>query len=501
MGSLKSKVLSGGLLRMLSVITAAIISLFTMPTLIHHLGKEGYSLWSLCTSFAGYVLIVDFGITRGFFQSFATCYGLENKEELNKIVSTSMVSFLVISICSAILGGILMSSYSLWVSDIHKQEFISVIFLLVVNSILHHPIKIFSGMLYTKVRHDILVSGQIAEIVIRMSAIVYAATHGYGIIQMALITLLTGILEYLWEIFWARRLFPEIRMRWKDVSYEKFKEIIGFSLPTFISDLSTFFRTQAILPIVSKLISLEAVVFISVSLRLVSYSASVLTSWTGMLLPIFGQISSNSHEQTKRMLRLSTTSVSAFSLFLMSNLILFGKPFISVWLGKTFDISYTLMVILSIGAFCTFITEPAKEFLLGIGKPNGLAIIHLTETIMSIVLGILLGQRFGITGIVCGFSISLVICELIMVPMLLKYYNIGLEIFKNTITAFPAFIVAFWFLYEYLESITINSFTMLLGNVIMGNVLLLAVFVWSLPKEMQQIIKTKLPTKMLRSMV
>ena len=85
------KFISGGTMGTLFIILSAVISLFSMPILIHSLGNHNYSLFSLIGSLVGICTLIDFGFNRAFNQFLSSAYGRKEQVSIDTIVSIGLV--------------------------------------------------------------------------------------------------------------------------------------------------------------------------------------------------------------------------------------------------------------------------------------------------------------------------------------------------------------------------------------------------------------------------
>lgn len=488
MRDVKLKLLSGGVLRSLSVILLAIFSLFTMPILVKNLGNEGYSLWSLCSTFVGYCLIVDFGLSRSVQQAVAFEYGRSaNEESMNALISTGFFMFSGLSILVFCLSLIIAATHFLWVDASHTYQFVGTILILGFTASIELTVRLFGAILYTKVRHDILVSGQLTETIVRLSLIVFAVTHGEKLITLSLITMMTSLMFYAWVIFWALREFSTVTIRSKFVSKAVFVRLFQYSVPAFVSDLSSYLQTQIIPLLVVKLFALDYLVFVSIAQRLVAYSNQFIQSWSGMLTAIFSRLSSEKNEnKTQYVLSISTSFVCLLLCWMISNILIFEKGFILVWLGNDYLRVISLLNWFLLGSFFSFLFTVSKEMLYGNAFHKGLAILHLSELIQIIICSYFLSLRYDVEGIAMGFSLVMIINEVLFVPFLLKLAHIPImKTFKDCFSIVLMWSVMTALLIYLMKSIVIESFVVLLLWILIINVLYIPLIMISLSRDLK----------------
>jgi O-antigen/teichoic acid export membrane protein len=76
--------------------------LVTVPVVIHHLGLDGYGIWSIIMVTAGYMRFGAAGIKSAFQKYVAEATGNGNFQTANALLSTGSISMLLLSIAGLI---------------------------------------------------------------------------------------------------------------------------------------------------------------------------------------------------------------------------------------------------------------------------------------------------------------------------------------------------------------------------------------------------------------
>lgn len=125
------------------------------------------------------------------------------------------------------------------------------------------------------------------------------------------------------------------------------------------------------------------------------------------------------------------------------------KPFITLWLGERFVFSNYVVFFIVLNFYLTFIRQPANTFKHCAGLFRKDMYKPYFESAINLITSILLAQRFGISGVFMGTTISTVTACLYVEPYILyKYFyekNV-LEYFKMffkylLVTVFAAIVV------------------------------------------------------------
>ena len=418
------RLLTGGCLRGMALVVSAMGSLYTMPIMIHSLGNRWYSLWILAGTLVTYCGLTDIGLSQAVSQFFASAYGVRDKKRMNEVFTTGMVLYSIISFVIIVLSLLIAWISIQWIDSVEeKRTFFYIVVLFGMTFASQFHTRVAGGVLYSLVRHDLIVIGSIVENIVRVSLIVYTLTHGYGLIVLATITFSTNFLENLWQFNCVRVLCPELRIRKQYLTRDCYRSLFGYSTIAFVSNISNLFKLQLLPLLVTRLVSLEALALFSVAQRFLSYCSQLAKTVSDMLASVFSQLHSRG-EKDKMYDALSiTTSLGTICAgYIGLVIVLYGKSFIIAWLGESFIESSTLMYILAIPVCIEIITTPSKELLYGAARHKGLAYLHLIEFVSAILLAYVFGYYFGLIGIVIGFSIGIVPFEVIGIPLLISRF-------------------------------------------------------------------------------
>lgn len=422
--NLGRKLLTGGALRGFAVILSAIIGLFTMPILVHSLGTRYYGFWVLSTTLVFYCDLTDVGLSMAVTQSFSFAYGAKDKERMNIIIITSIVLYSLLS-CIAILAsfGVAYSS-AYWLNSADEKYILFyTIILLGLTFATQFPARAISAILYSQVRHDLLMAGTITANIVRMGLIVYAVTHGYNLIALALITLIVGSLENIWQIACAIKIYPELLFKRKYFRLDCARSLLIYSSAFFVSNMANMFKLQSLPLLVTKFISVEAVALFAIAQRFLGYCSQLAKSVSDMLCSVFSQLHSGGNKSKLYEAFLIATSLATIcSGYILLDVILYGKSFIQSWMGLDYLEAAILMNMLVIPVCIEIVMNPGKELLYGIAKIRGLIFLHSLELALVLILSSILGYFYGLMGIAMGFVIGIAPLELIVLPYLVISY-------------------------------------------------------------------------------
>lgn len=417
------KFISGGTMGTLFIILSAVISLFSMPILIHSLGNHNYSLFSLIGSLVGICTLIDFGFNRAFNQFLSSAYGRKEQVSIDTIVSIGLVVNYTLALLLVFL--IVLTSWlssTFWITELNdKSLFVIVMLISGINSAIRFPIRVTGEILCLNIHYDWMAIGSMVETCLRVGLSVMLVLNGYGLIAIALISLITASLEGLWKFILVKRTTPEIKLTVRNFNWSVMKSMYRYSFVAFFSETADKLKYQILPLLVVNLVSLNSLVFLTIAQRLLDYGSLFVVTWSGMLTTIFGQLHGNQDQvQLEKILRQGTSLLTIVVSYLGLCLFLFSGPFISVWLGPDFNLSVEILLILIVPTCISSVMLLSKEFMFGIAKIKGLMILHILELVLMLSFAIPLGYFFGLKGIAWSIFISITSLEIIGVIWLIS---------------------------------------------------------------------------------
>src|SRR5437868_11889875 len=83
-----------------------LVGIFLSPYILHRLGDEAFGLWVLIYSITGYYGLFDFGIRSSIVRYVSKYTALNDSEELNHIINTSLITYSCVAALLLALTGV-----------------------------------------------------------------------------------------------------------------------------------------------------------------------------------------------------------------------------------------------------------------------------------------------------------------------------------------------------------------------------------------------------------
>lgn len=413
-----SKLLSGSLLRLVNLFTAAISALLLMPFIVHHIGDRLYGFWTLAAAFIGYYGLLDFGLSGAISQYMGVAIGQRDTSECSAVFNAALRIQLLIGAAALVVTGILVAAAP-WLAHDPKDAtlFSRVITILGVNVAFWFPARAYSGVLEAQLRFDVMASLGILGTVLRSTLIVFAILRGGGLLSLAWMTLLASLPVIALQVFLARRHAPWARIDRSPVSRKRISGFFSYSIYTFLAVIGDIFRFQVDSVVIAGLIGLVAVTHYRVASVFTRYYIDIVVSIIGTIQPVMSRLFGQEDNKNLEKVLFFATRISVWlSSFIGAGLIFWGKPFIERWIGPRFQDAYWPLVVLSIAVFIDVSQTPSVVLLFATFKHRFYTYLNCAEGLLNLIVSLCLAKLFGVLGVALGTLIAAVVVRFIAQP-------------------------------------------------------------------------------------
>jgi O-antigen/teichoic acid export membrane protein len=383
------------------------VGLITTPYIVHKLGTEIYGMYVLAISLAGILSFLDLGFGQGIIK-FVSHYEAKNDfRKINEIVNTS----LLINIAMGLLGGLIIFLLSDFLSKKvfkvkpEQIELAVTSFKIVsIGFILNLISSTFSNIPKALQRYDISVKAQNTVWFLSVISSVIVLYLGYGLVEMLIFYVIfqfSGLIFYFW---FSKKLIRNLKLSLK-FNKDVFKEIFGFSIFTAINNIAGIMVFRLDKMIIAHFLGPSAVTYYQIPFTIVQMANNFVSSVIQFLFPVVSFLNSTGErDKLKQMYIKSTKTVIAFSLIIFSGLVLFGKPFLKIWIGEEIsEIAYPLLVIISLVYFFISISNVGYYYYNGLGLSEINMISSFVAAIAYVVSAIILIPVFNLKGAALSF--------------------------------------------------------------------------------------------------
>jgi O-antigen/teichoic acid export membrane protein len=381
-----------------------VVPFFLTPIVVRTLGATAYGIWILAVSTVAYLNLLDLGLRSAVirFVSKATAQG-KDYEAKNAIAATLWFRVLIsggVAVLSIALAALFPHLFNI-PSDLKHAAQVTVL-LCGLGVAITLVSGVFGAVLAAINRYDLLSLTTAVQVLARAAGVIFILHHGGRLVALACWELAVILAAGLAVCTLALKIFPPCRVR--------------LGRPIILISSQIIFSTDNL--VVGTFLSVGLVAYYSIGGSLMIYSNQVVGALSTTFIPIAsGMDASGKTEALQKLLLRGTQGTLALVLPIGITLLLRGKTFIGLWMGKQYsEISGTVLQILLITLFFTVANNTASNIMFGTGNQKTVAKWSILEAAANLTLSIVLVKTIGIYGVAWGTSITMSVIHLIFWP-------------------------------------------------------------------------------------
>jgi O-antigen/teichoic acid export membrane protein len=389
-----------------------------MPFIVHRLGDRLYGYWSLVGAVLGYYGLLDLGIVSAVQFQVAKAVGEGNPESANRSISTSVYAFSV--------AGILVFLATVIIAFISRRlvgpspdlpAFRTVLLLVGIGSAFGFPGRALVGAISAHLRWDLIAGIGILTLVFRSVLIIAALSKGGGLVSLGCIAVSTDFLSFTLFYFALRKVQGDLRIARALASIATLKELFQYGRHSFVIQMGDQLRFFVDGWVVGVFVTVSAVTHYAIASRLSLSFMSLMIAVFGILSPWFSHLlGSSDFDGMRRVFSFSTRVAVSISTIVAAALLLYGRPFIALWMGAAYADAYLPLVILVAAFYFDVAQLPSSSYLLGISKHRFLARLTLAEALANFGLSITWARHYGMLGVALGTFVPMFIAKVFVQP-------------------------------------------------------------------------------------
>lgn len=433
----------GMFLNYMSMLLEGITIFLLNPFIIRGLGQETYGVYSLMSSFTGYLSIFEFGLGTTIIR-YISKYN-EEKQEVKKENFLSMVCLIyilmtiLIIICCVILYHSIDQLFSISLSlpqiALAKKMFIIIatsISITTIGSIFSAIISGYERFIFSRM---VVLITTILNVILNSLVLIVNPNA----IMLSLITLIISLITISSNIIYV---FFKLKVRIKFHQWDKalFKEIFHFSIFIFLQTLISqiYWRLDQLIIGVEIVNAAKLLAVYAVAMKVNDLVLAFTTVINRYQLPTITKMVINKDKNLSKYLGKISRFVVILYLAITVGFILFGKRFIEVYAGSGYENAYTIILIVVIASSLNRIHGILSDVLKAKNSHGLYTLIVFFSAVLNIFLTIILIPKYSIIGAAIGTAISVIIGNTIAYYWCIKKKtNICLtELFHTTFEGF-----------------------------------------------------------------
>lgn len=401
------------------LIVVGAMSFLITPFMVHRLGDFQFGIYTLAFSSVGYFDLLSQGL-RSTVQRFVgrLCED-HDRETLNSVFSTALSLSLIV--CALVillffgLATVLPAFFNLTPSQ--QRLLAKLVILLGLNLGFGVPAGLLGSYLCGLQRFDLYNLLTILRQGVRMIFIWLVLLRGMSVIAVAYCVLASTLLFVPWNWWMIRKIDPSLIFTKSLVRLKTAVELAQFSFWNLLNNAGELLRDSTDSIVIGRVLNTALITPFAVASRLVGYFRPIIIGMVSPSLPHFSQLDGLGHEEAIRRLFLSMTRLCALvSLAFGSMLILHGRSLLLLWMGARYVSSYSILLLLTIGAVASTSQLGTLQILIAKGRHRAYGLWTIGEGLANLVLSVIWAHRYGIVGVALGTAVPLLVVKLTLQP-------------------------------------------------------------------------------------
>lgn len=469
-----------------------LVSIFFTPYIIRCLGEGEYGLYQLIGAFAGYLSIMDMGMSSAVTKYVAKYYRQNETKKQENFLAVMVRYYICISVIVLIIGSVMYGQIGNLFSDtLSNSEVIKarrMFILLIMNLIITLFGGIFRGVMSAYECFLQTKGAEFARVILRVFMIYGILFLGGDSIGLVTIDTLLNVVFFVYRMAYCFRMVG-IRIHYYGIDKAELKEVIFFSFFVFLNlvfDQLNWKIDHTILGIKESTI---AVTVYSIGMNFSNYFMNFSVAVKSLFLPKVMHMETDGadgQQYTEFLIR--TGKMQGYLLFyLYFAFLIFGRQFISLIMGKDYYEAWLSAVLVMTGLLVPLLQNAGHPILQAKNKHHVYVVVCLCISVVNAVSTWFIVDSKGIVGAAFMTMISFVVGQGIFLSW---YYNkkIGIkmtlffkEIIKNNIMPIVGAVFAGGLL---IQNVVIDTWlSFLICGGIYSLIYWLSTYIWGMSKQ------------------
>ncbi len=492
--------LSGTALYAVNVVVAFIMS----PLIVRALGNHDYGLWELVMSIIGYMGLLDLGIGPAMVRFVSVADSRKDKEDLQRIISTSFVFFIAVG-GVAVLSFLTLGKFPSIIAGSELKDIanVSTVFMLLgFNAGMLFPLQVFIATLMGFQRHYFINNIRMVLVIVRavLTYYLFLCYEGYGLVIMALLEPCFTAIQFV-AFAGAVCLDKGIpKISFAAVSLRKAKEMVAFGVKSATMLVASRIQSQSVPIIIGNVLGLGQIVFFVIPYQLVKYARGFSLAIGFPLIPYLGAaIGKDNHNELIKTWLNTTLALQILSMAAPVVIFFCGENFLRLWIGDEYAVAGKVVIyVLVVGLVADALAVNAFYILTALGRHGNCALVWFFLSLLSIPTGVFGAHFYGLGGVAVGTTMVTVLANLVTIYMACSAMQVSiLKYLRNTVIklVFPLLFLITCFVIV-TNILPATTYLALITHLILA-VIIYTIAIWLIvfDADMRRIIKKKLILK------
>lgn len=402
---------------------SGLTGLILTPIILDALGVEEYGIWAFIGSITIFLALLDIGVGPAVVRFSAKHRGAGEQHETSVLASVALVAYGLIALVTMGAGAVL--AYLVPILTDVPDDLVTptrVATVLVVASLAaRFPLGLFSNVLLGQQRYDVVNLGNFASLVVYAILVAVLIPRDGGIVLLALLTLVAAIVRLALPLPWLRREIPGLHVRLSYVTWPRLRELLTFSSHNFVIHIGDKIVFSADVIVVGIVLGPEAAAFYAIPAKLFALAFGFSTGGTQQLFAAFSELEGAGERERQRRYLLSGLRIGTAVVLLPAvPLIVLPDRLLEAWLGRSFDESVAVLILLACALVFVQPTNTQMHFLIARGHQRRFAALRAITVTINLGLSIALAETVGLWGVALATLATEAVFASLIAPALVR---------------------------------------------------------------------------------
>ena len=298
------------------------------------------------------------------------------------------------------------------------------------------PLGVFTAVLDGLQRYVPKALVRIVTLIVRSVALVLVVQQGGGLLQIALVVTIVGLIEHAVLGLLTFVYLPTLRFVPRQVDRATMRSIFGYSCNAFLAMIASRISFQTDSIVIGSFLPLAQITFFALPARLCEYAKSTLRSITTVLTPYISQLEGGGEFDKIRRIYIGASRYMLWLILpVQVGFWLLGASFFELWMGPEYARKcQPILIVLAAPLALTLSQSIAARILYGTGEIKWFSRLAGCEALANLVLSLFLVSRFGILGVAIGTAVPSLLNSAFVIWLTCNY--LGLRVTEYLKSAF-----------------------------------------------------------------
>lgn len=401
------------------------VNIFLTPFLVGSLGKAEYGVYQMMSSFAGYLVLINFGTGTVMTRYVSMYLGKGDKRgERNYIAMCLIITgFLVLLIMAAavVLYIFIDNIYAASLTPAQIEKAKSLFILIASNVAVTLIAQAFQGIITAYEKFNFSGIWHMAKTLIKVVSLVLIFYVCKDSMAIAAVDLGISCLYLTLCVGYCVKLKATPKLYKFDKSV--FASSAVFSLAIMLQAIVNQVNTKVDVTILGIMVSPESVTTYNVAMQVFSIFSTLSTAAVSIYLPKFTKLVASGEADGKRLTQemIAPSRVQTLvSGTIMFGFLICGRDFIRVWMGEGYTLSWWIAIIIMIPTFLVYTNGVVVSVLDAMQKRLVRSVILTMVAVCNVGVSIVLVLFIGEIGAPIGTAIATTVGSLIIMNIYYK---------------------------------------------------------------------------------